>query len=209
MLEQMSLAVKPRTPNLNYTSTQIIPNCDTHSNQQYAHLVFIAPLSMWLDVCCLCGITAVLRIVHYNQLYDSADTWLVAWQEAAKGGWPVGGKERIESWGQESTLAANIDGWLRQTATWVTALFSTVARLDSTAIQENDGLLSCVCFYASWRCVHWWIQDVRRLNSVISRKCRTNMDDFCLTLVKFSLIFIHWVWTTDICKDGWLYFFPL
>lgn len=46
--------------------------------------------------------------------------------------------------------AANIDWWLRQMATWVTALLSTVAWLDSLAIQENDGLLSCVCFYASW-----------------------------------------------------------
>lgn len=155
-------------------------------------------------------------VMYYNQLCDSADIWLTAWQEAGEG---LARRRKVKNWklrfGVHISMpflndhAANNDWWVRQTATWVTALLSTEAWLDSLAIQENDGLLSCMCFYASWWCMYWWILYVGRVSAIISRKCRTNMDGSYLTLMKFGLLFIHWVWTIDVYKDGWLYLLPL
>lgn len=64
----MFLAVKPRKPNLIYmhTSTQIIPHHEIHSYQQYAHLVFIVPLSMWL-----CSFGCVLSQRHHSSEENS------------------------------------------------------------------------------------------------------------------------------------------
>lgn len=85
----------------------MIPHCDTHSYQQYAHLVWIAPLSVWLDVCCLCGITAECRTLGFFLLH--AAIWF-SWNligcvtRSCRRGRLIERRWRIESWGLAFTL---------------------------------------------------------------------------------------------------------